>query len=69
MVYIINHRNFLFPNPLLSPSPPDKIKDLLIAKIAMQCSDLYADAYSSMQVGSVKQIWDKVIVSPSTSSG
>ena len=38
----------------------DKIKDLLIAKIAMQCSDLYADAYSSMQVGSVKPIWDKV---------
>ena len=53
----------------LSPSLPpslsfsqDKIKDMLIAKIAMQCSDLYADAYSSMQVGSVKPIWDKVSI-------
>ncbi len=36
----------------------------MIAKVAMQASDLYADAYSSMHVGSVKQQWDKV--SPST---
>ena len=48
--------------PSLPPSlpPSDKIKEALIAKIAMQCSDLYADAYSSMQVGAVKQIWEKV---------
>ncbi len=32
----------------------------MIAKVAMQASDLYADAYSSMHVGSVKQQWDKV---------
>ena len=38
----------------------DKIKDAVIAKIAMQASDLYADAYSNMLVGSVKQQWDKV---------
>ena len=38
----------------------DRIKDLLIAKIAMQCSDLYAEAYSNMQVGTVKALWEKV---------
>lgn len=37
----------------------DKLKDNIIAKIAMQAADLYADAYSNMQVGSVKQMWDK----------
>ena len=48
--------------PFLPPSllPLDKIKDILIAKIAMQCSDLYAEAYSNMQVGTIKSIWDKV---------
>ena len=40
--------------------PADKLKDNIIAKIAMQAADLYADAYSNMQVGSVKQMWDKV---------
>lgn len=39
---------------------PDKIKDAVIAKVAMQASDLYADAYSNMHVGSVKQQWEKV---------
>ena len=33
---------------------------MLIAKIAMQCSDLYAEAYSNMQVGTVKAMWEKV---------
>ncbi|XP_064396654.1 programmed cell death 6-interacting protein-like isoform X2 [Halichondria panicea] len=37
----------------------DKIKDAVVAKVAMQASDLYADAYSNMQVGSVKSMWDK----------
>jgi programmed cell death 6-interacting protein len=37
----------------------DRIKDLLVAKIAMQCSDLYAEAYSNMQVGTVKGMWEK----------
>ena len=40
--------------------PSDKLKDAIIAKIAMQAADLYADAYSNMQVGAVKQMWDKV---------
>lgn len=40
----------------------DKIKDQVIAKIAMQASDLYADALSNMQVSSVKSMWDKVSV-------
>lgn len=40
----------------------DKIKDQVIAKIAMQASDLYADALISMQVGSVKSMWDKVCI-------
>lgn len=32
----------------------------MIAKIAMQAADLYADALSNMQVGSIKNMWDKV---------
>ena len=44
----------------LTHAHSDKIKDAVIAKIAMQASDLYADAYSNMLVGSVKQQWDKV---------
>ena len=39
---------------------PDKIKDAVVAKVAMQASDLYADTYSNMHVGSVKQQWEKV---------
>lgn len=38
----------------------DKIKDQVIAKIAMQASDLYADALINMQVGSIKSMWDRV---------
>lgn len=37
----------------------DRIKDQVIAKIAMQAADLYADALSNMQVGSIKSMWDK----------
>ena len=36
------------------------MKDPVIARIAMQASDLYADAYSTMLVGSVKNQWEKV---------
>ena len=32
----------------------------MVAKIAMQAADLYADALSNMQVGSIKSMWDKV---------
>ena len=38
----------------------DKIKDHVIAKIAMQAADLYADALTNMQVGNIKSMWDKV---------
>lgn len=39
----------------------DRIKDQVMAKLAMQASDLYADALSNMQVGSIKSMWEKVI--------
>ncbi|KAL5508811.1 hypothetical protein EMCRGX_G004061 [Ephydatia muelleri] len=35
------------------------LKDPVIARIAMQASDLYADAYNTMLVGSVKNQWEK----------
>lgn len=38
----------------------DKIKDQVFAKVAMQAADLYADALSNMQVGSIRSMWDKV---------
>jgi len=38
----------------------DKMKDAMIAKIAMQASDLFADVANNMQVGNVKSLWDKV---------
>ena len=38
----------------------DRIKDQVVAKIAMQAADLYADALTNMQVGSIKTMWDKV---------
>ena len=50
----------LFHHVLYYHALTDKLKDAVIAKIAMQAADLYADAYSNMQVGSVKQMWDKV---------
>lgn len=41
----------------------DKIKTAIIVKLAMQCSDLYSEALSNMQVGSVRGQWDKGWVS------
>ena len=38
----------------------DKMKDVMIAKVAMQASDLFADAANNMQVGQVKSLWEKV---------
>lgn len=37
----------------------DKLKDAVVAKLAMQASDLYAEAVSNMQVGSIRGQWDK----------
>lgn len=31
----------------------------MIAKLAMQCADLYSEALSNMQIASVKGQWDK----------
>ena len=47
----------------------DKIKDQVVAKIAMQAADLYADALTNMQVGSIKSMWDKVCVCVCVYSG
>ena len=68
--YSVIHVPYMCHNKILSPTSyvmyhtyflaTDKLKDAIIAKIAMQAADLYADAYSNMQVGSVKQMWDKV---------
>lgn len=37
----------------------DKMRDLVIAKIAAQCDDLYADALKQMQKDSVRSLWDR----------
>ncbi|ESO09518.1 hypothetical protein HELRODRAFT_185356 [Helobdella robusta] len=37
----------------------DKMKPAVIAKLAMQCSELYADAHKLLQLESIKQIWPK----------
>lgn len=57
---VFHHMSVLCPLYLFHAT--DKLKDAIIAKIAMQAADLYADAYSNMQVGSVKQMWDKVSI-------
>lgn len=36
------------------------MKDAMVAKVAMQTSDLFADAANNMQVGQVKSLWEKV---------
>lgn len=38
----------------------DKIRDATVAKIAMQCSEYYAEALRLLQLYSVSQIWPKV---------
>ena len=37
----------------------DKIKSQVVAKLAMQCADLYSEALSNMQVASIKGQWEK----------
>ena len=36
------------------------MKPVNVAKLAMQASDLYADAYTNMMVAGIKEMWDKV---------
>jgi hypothetical protein len=38
----------------------DKMKEAMIAKLAYQCSELYADAMKLMQMGSIRDLWLKV---------
>ena len=38
----------------------DKMKPAMVAKLAIQCSDLYADAVKLLQLESIKSLWPKV---------
>ena len=38
----------------------DRMKPVIIAKLAHQCSDLYADAMKMLQLESIKGLWPKV---------
>jgi len=38
----------------------DKMKPAMVAKLAIQCSDLYADALKLLQLESIKSLWPKV---------
>ncbi|KAK7092226.1 programmed cell death 6-interacting protein-like isoform X2 [Littorina saxatilis] len=37
----------------------DRMKDSMIAKVAYQCSELYADAMKLMQLGSIRDLWPR----------
>jgi len=36
------------------------MKPAMVAKLAMQCSDLYVDAVKLLQLESIKSLWPKV---------
>lgn len=38
----------------------DRMKEGVIAKVAGQCSDLYADAMKLMQLTSIRDLWPRV---------
>lgn len=38
----------------------DKMNPAMVAKLAMQCSDLYADAVKLLQLESIRSLWPKV---------
>ena len=38
----------------------DRMKEAMVAKVAFQCSELYADALKLMQLHSIKELWPKV---------
>ena len=40
----------------------DRMKDAIIAKVAAQCEDLYAEALKQMQKETVRTLWDKVVL-------
>ncbi|XP_063423145.1 programmed cell death 6-interacting protein-like isoform X1 [Mytilus trossulus] len=37
----------------------DKMKDVMVAKVVHQCSELYADAMKLMQLSTLKELWPK----------
>jgi len=37
----------------------DKMKDAIVAKLCIQCEDMYADALKQLQRDTVKHLWDK----------
>ena len=38
----------------------DRMKESMVAKLAYQCSELYADAMKLMQLGSIRDLWPRV---------
>lgn len=57
MHYTKTHQNYTvccFPNIL------DKMKPAVTAKLAHQCSDLYAEAMKLLQLDSIRGLWPKV---------
>jgi len=40
----------------------DKMRPASIAKLAIQCSDFYADAVKLLQLESIKSLWPKVCI-------
>lgn len=42
----------------------DKMKPAMVAKLAIQCSELYADAVKLLQLESIKSLWPKVKSEP-----
>ena len=40
----------------------DKMKDVMVAKVVHQCSELYADAMKLMQLSTLKELWPKVTI-------
>ncbi|KAG1648906.1 Programmed cell death 6-interacting protein [Nymphon striatum] len=44
---------------LFQKASADRMKDAVVAKVAMQCEDLYADAIKQMKRESLKPMWEK----------
>ncbi len=51
---------FVFTLPFSLSLFPDKMKPQIVAKLANQCSDLYADAMKLLQLDTIRGLWPKV---------